>query len=286
MKKLLLIYFIFSYFLSNAQKVLVSWGQQTIEELTEEKFNDAQKLTAEQLLEKNRNDKTWCDVFLTLNSSVNNQSKNSDYLKALTEQLTNKKVTALEGTSKLIIWDRIINGDIIFEGKGLVVENDLFTVAGRANQLLQNLTKKNFGYVTINSTNEDLTTIKSNWIKFLSNQPVEEYHSTEFKNSKIPEASSLKAIEAVIVSIQNNPKKDQLTKKCLQKVYKLNEMPKEKGPALYCSPDTHSYAYLSMLFGDQNLDETKNATWWKKFWNENHAKLTWNSDKGTYEVKK
>ncbi|WP_238592927.1 hypothetical protein [Chryseobacterium kwangjuense] len=286
MKKLLVLLFIFSYFISFAQKVLISWGQQTIEGLTEEKFNAAQKLSAEQLLSKNITDASWCEIFLTLNSSINNQSKNSEYLKALTGQITNKAITSIEGTSKLIIWERITSGEILFEGKGLVVENDLFSVAGRANQLLQNMTKKNFGYVTSSSTDDDLKIIQNKWVKFISNQPVDEYRPAEFKGSAIPEASSLKAIEALIISIQNNPKKDALTKKCLQKIYKLDEMPKEKGPALYCSPDTHSYAYLSMLLGDKKRDETKDALWWKKFWDENHGKLAWDNEKGFYIVAK
>ncbi|KXH79722.1 hypothetical protein AU378_20075 [Chryseobacterium kwangjuense] len=264
----------------------MSWGQQTIEGLTEEKFNAAQKLSAEQLLSKNITDASWCEIFLTLNSSINNQSKNSEYLKALTGQITNKAITSIEGTSKLIIWERITSGEILFEGKGLVVENDLFSVAGRANQLLQNMTKKNFGYVTSSSTDDDLKIIQNKWVKFISNQPVDEYRPAEFKGSAIPEASSLKAIEALIISIQNNPKKDALTKKCLQKIYKLDEMPKEKGPALYCSPDTHSYAYLSMLLGDKKRDETKDALWWKKFWDENHGKLAWDNEKGFYIVAK
>jgi hypothetical protein len=274
MKKLSIIILILNFHLFFTQKILVSWGQQTIEGLTEEKFNDAQKLTSEQLLKKNVNDKTWCDIFLTLNSSVNNQTKNKDYLKGLTDQIINKKITLLEGTSKLIIWDRIISGDILFEGKGLIIENDLFTTAGRANQLLQNLTNKNFGYISIHSTDQDLLAIKNKWLTFLSDESVDEFHPIEFKNSKIPIASNLNAVEAFIISIQTNPKKDVFTKKCLQKIYKLDAMPKEKGPEMYCNPDTYSYANLGMLFGDSQLNETKDAKWWKIFWDKNNSKLT------------
>jgi hypothetical protein len=123
-------------------------------------------------------------VFLTLNASINNYSKDSTYLKALAEQVANNTETKLEGTSRLIIWDRIISGDITFEGKGLVFDNDLFKVGGRANQILQNLTKKNFGFVTINSTSKELEEMKSKWLNFLSNKTVEEYKSVEYKNSR------------------------------------------------------------------------------------------------------
>lgn len=250
-------------------------------------YDEAQKLTTSQLLTKNLNDKVWSSVFLTLNASLNNYSKDSTYLKALAEQVANNTETKLEGTSRLIIWDRIITGDITFEGKGLVVDNDLFKVGGRANQILQNLTKKNFGFVTINSTSKELEELESKWLKFLTNNPVEEYKPIEYKNSKIPEISSLTAVQALIISLQDNSKKELITKNCLKKVYKLDEMPKEKGSsASYCNPDTYTFSYLGMLFGDKTFDETKNAKWWQNFWDINHNKLVWNEESGIYEVKK
>jgi hypothetical protein len=271
---------------SFSQSVLASWSQQNIENYTREMYDVAQKLTATELLIKNLNDKSWNEVFLTLNASVNNYLNDTPYLKALARQLTNKTEIKLGGTSRLIIWYRIISSDIIFEGKGLVIDNDLFQVGGRANQLLQNLTKKNFGYVTIHSTDKELEELKSKWLAFLSNKPIEETKLIEYKRSRIPEISSLVAVEALIISLQDNSKKDQITKTCLKKIYKLDEMPKEKGSsASFCNPDTYTYSYLAMLFGDKRFDETKNAKWWKVFWDTNHEKLVWNSEGGIYEVK-
>jgi hypothetical protein len=271
---------------SFSQRLLTSWSQQNIDNYTKEMYDEAQKLTESELLTKNLNDKSWSAVFLTLNASINNYSKDSTYLKALAEQVANNTETKLEGTSRLIIWDRIITGDITFEGKGLVVDNDLFKVGGRANQILQNLTKKNFGFVTINSTSNELEELKSKWLKFLTNNAVEEYKPVEYKKSKIPEISSLTAVHALIISLQGNSKKDFITKSCLKKVYKLDEMPKEKGSsASYCNPDTYTFSYLGMLFGDKTYDETKDAKWWQNFWDTNHNKLAWNSESGIYEVK-
>ena len=143
------------------QKLLMSWSQQNIENYTLEMYNDAQKLTSKELLAKNVNDESWAEVFLTLNASINNYTKDTLYLKELAKQVANDKQTKLKGTSRLIIWDRITTGDIIFEGKGLVMDNDLFTVAGRSNQILQSLTKKNFGFVTINTTKKELSILKN-----------------------------------------------------------------------------------------------------------------------------
>lgn len=269
-----------------SQKLLVSWSQQNIENYTKEMYDDAQKLSSKQLLEKNLKDQYWSEVFLTLNASINNYSKDKEFLKLLTEQLTDKTETKLKGTSRLVIWDRISTRDIIFEGKGLVIENDLFTVAGRANQILQNLSKKNFGYVTINSSKNDLENLKNKWQDYLIDKPVEEFKPAEFKNSKISEISGLPAVKALIISLQASPEKEKITKDCLKKIYKLDEMPKEKGSHSFCDPNTYTFAYLGMLFGDEKPDETKDATWWLDFWNKNEKKLNWNSDKGIYEVKK
>lgn len=270
-----------------SQELLTSWSQQDIENYTKEMYDNAQKLTTTELLAKNINDDSWSSVFLTLNASVNNYTENKEYLIELAKQITNVEETKLGGTSRLIIWDRIITGDITFEGKGLVISNDLFKVGGRANQLLQNLTNKNFGYVNINSTEEELTELKESWLNHLSDKVVQEFNSIEYPNAKIPEVSSLNAVQALIISLQDNPKKNTITKNCLKNVYKLDEMPKEKSSsARYCNPDTYTYGYLGILFGDEKIDEKKDSKWWLDFWAKNNENLKWNNDLGIYEIGK
>ena len=288
MKKIILLILVtFICYNSYSQKLLTSWSQSNIENYTKEMYDEAQKLTSTELLSKNLNDSSWSAVFLTLNASINNYSKDTNYLKELSNQVTNKKETKLEGTSRLIIWDRIISGDIIFEGKGLVIDNDLFKVGGRANQILQNLTNKNFGNVNIHSTDKELENLKSNWLDYLLNKSIEEYKPIENENAKIPEISSLNAVQALIISLQDNSAKELITKNCLKNVYKLDEMPKEKGSsASYCNPDTYTFSYLGMLFGDEKFDETKNAKWWLTFWKTNQNRLIWNNELGIFELKK
>ncbi len=288
MKKLLILLFLITFGQKSfSQKLLTSWSQQNIENYTKEMYDVAQKLSSSELLAKNMNDDSWSAVFLTLNASVNNYKGNNTYLFELAKQITNVEENKLKGTSRLIIWDRIISGDIIFEGKGLIMPNDLYKVGGRANQLLQNLTNKNFGYVNINSTEEELKKLQENWLKYLSNETVQEFIPIEYPNAKIAEVSSLNAVQALIISLQDNTKKDTITRNCLKNVYKLDEMPKEKGSsASYCNPDTYTYGYLGMLLGDEKIDENKDANWWLNFWNENHDKLVWNNDLGIYELRK
>lgn len=270
---------------SYSQKILVSWSQQNIENYTKDMYNEAQKYTALELLNKNLKDKSWSAVFLTLNASINNYSKDTLFLQALTDQITDSTQTKLEGTSRLIIWDRIISGDILFEGKGLVIENDLFKVCGRANQILQSLTNKNFGFVTKQTTFKELENLKSKWLNYLSNKSIEEYQPAEYKNSKINEITSLTAINALIISLHDNVNKQVITKNCLKKLYKLDEMPKEKdSPANFCNPDSYTLSYLNILFSDKKVSENKDAKWWIDFWEKNKNNLSWNNEKGIFIV--
>jgi hypothetical protein len=94
-------------------------------------------------------------------------------------------------------------------------------------------------------------------------------------------------MHALIISLQDNPEKEKITKKCLKSVYNLDEMPEDKtSSALYCNPDTYTISYLSMLFGDEKIETMKDAKWWLDFWNKNKDKLVWNDDKGHYELSK
>ncbi|MDF7813252.1 hypothetical protein [Hymenobacter sp. YC55] len=286
MKNILVILLLFVFDKSLCQNVLVSWSQQNIEGLTKEKYDLAQRFSAEQLVHKNVNDASWCDVFLTLNASVNNYSKDITYLRKIADQITDNQETKLIGTSRLIIWNRVASNDLLFEGKGLIVHNDLFKVSGRANEILQNLTGKKFGYVTNNSTTKDLVELKSKWIDYLSNKEVKEISYASQPNAKIPEVSSLDAFRAIVMSLNDNPNKKEIMKKCLSNTYHLDQMPKdETSSAMYCDPDRYSFAYLSILIGDEKFDKGKDAKWWNDFWNKNKDNLVWNSSRGYYEVK-
>lgn len=272
---------------SFSQRRLVSWSQQNIENFTKEMYDAAQKLSPTELLAKNLADKTWAEVFSTFNASVNNYEKDTSFWKSLAGMVANNTETKLSGTSRLVIWDRIISGDIVFEGKGLVIDNDLFTVGGRANQILQNLTGLNFGYVTMQTSEKDLIKLRDRWMDFLSNKPVAKYSPEQYKNAKIPEISGLNAVHALILSLQDDPRKDQLTKKCLKNVYQLDEMPKDSSsPANFCNPDTYTLSYLGMLFGDKLEKESRDPKRWKAFWDGYHDKLVWNDEKGIYEIKR
>jgi hypothetical protein len=85
----------------------------------------------------------------------------------LIKRLTNKTEVGLVNTADLIIWERIESGDLKFYGHGSFAFDDLFTVAGRANHLLTNITGEDFGRVSMHSTDADLKKLQNRWAYWL-----------------------------------------------------------------------------------------------------------------------
>ncbi|KAF2080317.1 hypothetical protein [Flavobacterium sharifuzzamanii] len=87
----------------------------------------------------------------------------------LINRITNKKEVGLVSSADLIIFERIESGDLKSYGHGFIVNDDLFTIAGRANRLLTIITGENFGSVSMKSTPEDLNVLQKKWIDWLKN---------------------------------------------------------------------------------------------------------------------
>lgn len=85
----------------------------------------------------------------------------------LIKRVTNKKEVGLVNSADLIIWERVKAKKMQFYGHGGISNDDLFTVAGRANRLLSEITGEDFGHVSMYSTQEQLATLQQKWIKWL-----------------------------------------------------------------------------------------------------------------------
>ena len=85
----------------------------------------------------------------------------------LINRLTDKTEVGLVNTADLIIWERVKRKQLTFYGHGGVSFDDLFTIAGRANRLLTEITGEDFGHVSMYSTQEDLLKLKTKWTKWL-----------------------------------------------------------------------------------------------------------------------
>jgi len=268
----------------NADGILLSWSARDVPGITEQSFNAAKQLKAEEILKKNLDVSSWADAFLLM-VGANSHAKDETLLKGLASQIASKSRAGLKAANRLIIWERITSGEIQFEGKGYQVSDDLFTVAGRANWMLRNLTKKNFGYVKPNTSEEGLAKLQQKWTRWLSGEQVEEYQNPYPSSEKgLEEIKSPEALEALIVSLKPTSEKEKLTKDCLKRLYNTDKLPDDPdSPAALCSPDKYTYGYLVVITG---IKDRRDYAWWKNWWETNKNQLAWNREKGIFEARK
>ncbi len=286
MKKIILLIAAFCFiYKANADGILVSWSPSNLVGMTKEKFEAAKNWSTGDILTNLKKAESWPDTYLLLVAAMQYKDDKT-FIRNLIKEINDPKETKLQSTGRLIIWERITNGDILFEGKGMQISDDLFKVAGRANFLLRNLTKNNFGLVLLASPQGELDSLQSKWTAFADGKTVEQYKDPyETSEKGLEEIRSFTALEALIHSLKPSPEKEILTKSCLRKLYNLDELPKEKGSsASFCNPDTYTFSYIGILTGDKEFDEKKDHQWWTKWWNDNKSKLVWDKEKGHFRI--
>lgn len=268
----------------SADGILISWSARDVPGITEQSFSAAKRLKAEEILKKNLEVSSWAEAFLLM-VGANSHKEDKTFLKGLASQITNKSKVELKASNRLIIWERITSGEIQFEGKGYQASDDLFTVAGRANWKLRNLTKKNFGYVKPNTSEEELAKLQQKWTRWLSGEQVEESQNPYPTSEKgLEEIRSPEALEALIASLKPTSEKEKLTKDCLKRLYNIDKLPDDpNSPAALCSPDKYTHGYLAVITG---LKDRHDYAWWKNWWETNKNQLTWNREKGIFEARK
>lgn len=101
--------------------------------------------------------KSWC---------IENYRIAFPYLIAM---LSDKKKVGLTNTADLIIWDRMGTGDLQFYGHGGCVNEDLFTVAGRASWILNEITGEHFAVVHGNLSKQQAEEFKKMWVDYIRN---------------------------------------------------------------------------------------------------------------------
>src|SRR5258708_2150738 len=228
--------------------VLISWSPDYLEGASQASFDEAKKLPVQTILDRNATARSWPDAYHLLLAA--NEHKNDRALLAgLVDQLTDASEHKLADTTRLIIWERITSGDILFEGKGLQVSDDLFSVGGRANWILRTITQHTFGIVRPQTPAAERKALQSRWRSWLAGEKIadlSEAYPTDIQG--LSEIRSLEALQALIVSLRPSESKTRLTKECLRKLYQLDELPADPAnPARLCSPDTYTTGFLSNL---------------------------------------
>jgi len=82
-------------------------------------------------------------------------------------RLSNKTKVGLTNTADLIIWDRIQTGELIFYGHGGGMQEDIFTVAGRASWILNWMTGEDFASVGIELTPNMAIKYQADWVRYI-----------------------------------------------------------------------------------------------------------------------
>jgi hypothetical protein len=100
--------------------------------------------------------KSWC---------IKNYNQAFPFLVA---RLTIKTKVGLQNTADLIIWDRIGSGDLKFFGHGGGMQEDIFTIAGRASWILNELTGEEFAVVHGSMTEVKAKEYKRLWTEYIN----------------------------------------------------------------------------------------------------------------------
>jgi hypothetical protein len=85
----------------------------------------------------------------------------------LVARLSEKKKIGITGAGDLLLWNRIETGELEFYGHGGGGPEDIFTVAGRASWVLDELTWERFAVVHITLTPEQAEQYKQQWVKYI-----------------------------------------------------------------------------------------------------------------------
>jgi hypothetical protein len=94
-------------------------------------------------------------------------------------RLTDETEVGLTNAREIIIWDRVQEGDLELDGPGAEVADDLFTVGGRANYLLKNLTGEDFGTLEMHTSSEERIRLRDQWVDWLLNLQSEKISTTQ-----------------------------------------------------------------------------------------------------------
>lgn len=100
--------------------------------------------------------KSWCIAYYR------------DIFPHLVARLSVKQKVGLENSADLIISDRLATGDLKFYGHGGSISEDLFTVAGRASWILNEITGESFARVHGNLSREQAEGFKKQWADYIN----------------------------------------------------------------------------------------------------------------------
>jgi hypothetical protein len=264
-----------------AEGPLGFWSPRDLEGMTKRRWEAASNRTRDEILKLNRELKTWpeaCEVVF----GAKEYAGDTAFLGHVADQLTDSTFTRLEATYRLIHWERILSGDLVFPGRGFVAYDDPYTVAGRANWLLRTVTETSFGYVRPGATADELAELKRKWKSYLAGEkPAAFERPYAAANARDEELFDPVAIEVLVRSFAPNPAKESLIQACLAKVG-AKDLPTDPvaDKAAMCNPDISARIFLREV---TDVKEDLSPEAWNAWWKENHEHLKWNAATAKFE---
>lgn len=90
------------------------------------------------------------------------------YIPELILKLTDTTYIGLTNASDVTIWARLKTGQMTHNPLNYQIDDDIYTVAGRASWILKRLSKNEFGIIKPGLKEKELLTIQKQWIKWLN----------------------------------------------------------------------------------------------------------------------
>jgi len=222
-----------------ADDILGEWNvQKDIKNFSPYQYENAKNWNSKQIASMLESNTTWSQLFFISYGARHRYNQgDTTMIKELIKLVQKNKVIPMTETYKLIIWERIRNGDMVFEGRGIIVDDDLFNVAGKANWILRYIYGVRFGLVQINSTQFALDELARKWTELYKGKSAGAIPEVIHNSKTLACLKDTLVLKTLIFTLQPSEKKTKYINTCLEQ-FKLKSVPKDPlVSGYYCNPD-------------------------------------------------
>jgi len=269
-----------------ADDILGEWNvQKDIKNFSPYQYENAKNWTSKQIASMLESNTTWSQLFFISYGARHRYNQgDTTMIKELIKLVQKNKVIPMTETYKLIIWERIRNGDMVFEGRGVIVDDDLFNVAGKANWILRYIYGVRFGLVQINSTQFALDELARKWTELYKGRSAGATPEVIHNSKTLACLKDTLVLKTLIFTLQPSEKKTQYINSCLEQ-FKLKSVPKDPlVSGYYCNPDNYTIEYLNKIV--ELKSPLKSADAWKRWYDANKSKIVYDEKKKKFVIPK
>lgn len=267
-----------------ADDILGEWSvQKDIKGFAPMQYEQAKSWTSTQIAAMVENNTTWAQLyFLCYAARYRYNQQDTTIIREMIRLVKKNKVTPMTETYKLIVWERIANKDMIFEGRGIIVDDDVFNVAGKANWILRSIYGVRFDMVTLKTNDYALEGLARQWKEFYKGKASGAKPEIVHNSKTLSSLKDTTVLKILIGSLAPSEKKKTYVNTCLEQ-YKMKAVPKNNlEPAYYCNPDNYAMEYLNKIV--ELKSPLKNADGWTRWYATNKSKLVYDEKKKKFLI--